>query len=46
MSRIDKAHYVKYKDKCAILWFAPRDEKSLPTTSKQEELKIEGLNQH
>lgn len=44
MSRIDKAHYVKYKDKCAILWFAPQDKKTTPKPSCQEELKQNQLS--
>lgn len=27
MSRIDEASYIKYKDKCALLWFSPRGAK-------------------
>ncbi len=44
LSKIDKANYVKYKDKCAILWFAPQDKKTIPKPSSQEELKQNQLS--
>ncbi|HAT8180543.1 TPA: helicase [Legionella pneumophila] len=44
MSRIDKANYVKYKDKCALLWFAPQDKKTVATSSSQVELSLKELN--
>lgn len=44
LSKIDKANYVKYKDKCALLWFSPHDKKNIPKPSCQEELKLNELS--
>ncbi|PWY56007.1 helicase [Legionella qingyii] len=31
LSRLNEAHFIFYKEKCALLWFTPKDQKDTPT---------------